>query len=728
MKLRWQAKAKSTEDIVDKTAELEREYVPDNVELTEVSVQEQMPTEVVLDSQSIDGSSSHNAAPQPIAAEKRRLIVSLLTFSEFERCQVLLSKICPWLAEKAEALNFEIAVIVRNNNPQLDSTKFDQIWQQLYDEHQSLQFMLFNDGYNVGFGRGHNLNFLATKSDIFLIMNDDIALPGMDWLDRVVTIFDSSPKVGAIGASQNPTSITPFFGNGVHEKRDATWALRYAEASILAIRSTVFAEVGQFDDDYPWAMFEDADLSFRLQAHGHDLAWIDIPHQHWRSSSVNILPSQAKYSILEHNRSVLFSKWNIALRENHIGRLEIYDVWSDGIGDVFCGLLHLSVYLNGLTLQRQGRVVVNTSAPDLARMLLGTHVEIQSHQDEQSLRTLYATQGIRALKTIRGINYGLPFNIHALVCGALGIPVASHEELASALHNIDRVGPTIKDRFGIEGSYCVLHMESDRQKHDGRVPSPLTIKAIASLAATHFDQIVVVGTRQFLPPNVFEDCPAKIHDLQDQLSRQTLIRLIADSAWFVGIDSFPAHVAQVAGIKSAIFYGSIHPTFRVLQEARTWPIVKPMDCVGCYHTSLEPSIPFCMRRDVACTKDFDDKVIQSSMIGCASGEPYDWRRLTGAALEFQRMFFLKMYNHPAPEQRFFDFKRISNETASTLIYRIIDQVHDAIARDSEHSPHNSISRELGELRAELFQKDVRIESMIKLVADLRAGRDTENPA
>ena len=202
-------------------------------------------------------------------------------------------------------------MIIRNNNPRLDVTDFPKCLAELATCHTKIHFLFFNGNFNVGFGAGHNLNFAAVKKcDYFIVLNDDLSFLHLNWLDEAFAVFDSRPKVGAIGASNNPYSVTPFLGNGVFNRHRNQWPLRYAEASILLVRAQIFAEVGQFHDAYDWAYCEDSDLSFRIQAHGYNLEWIEIPHEHWRSSSFSILPETVKSSIVEYNRSVLFSKWN----------------------------------------------------------------------------------------------------------------------------------------------------------------------------------------------------------------------------------------------------------------------------------------------------------------------------------------------------------------------------------------------------------------------------------
>jgi GT2 family glycosyltransferase len=608
----------------------------------------------------------------------RRVTISLLTFSGFERCAKLVSQLCVWLITKTNKLEISFTIIVRNNNPHLDITEFRKEWTTLQEDFPSIRFMLFNEGFNAGFGKGHNLNFGAAQCEYFVILNDDIAFPHINWLDEALAIFDSNPNVGAIGASNSPNSVTPFFANGVFDRHGKRWPLRYIEASVLLVRGKIFAEIGQFDKAYDWGYCEDSDLSFRIQAHGYQLEWLEIPHEHWRASSFNILPASVKSSILEHNRSVLFSKWNVALEENKIGKFQIYDLWSDGIGDIFCALLHLKIFRDRLTSQQKDTMILNTSCSELAKSIFGDQIVIESFADQHQLRAKYAAEGVCSFKSTRGVNYGLPFNIHVLVCAALGIPVAANEQVRDALLERAGVEDTRLTPVLSAPSYCVLHLESDRTDHEGRVPSTVTRQSIATITADVFDHVVVVGKRPLLSVTDFANQKTRIIDLQGQLSIESLMDVICAADAFVGIDSFPAHVAQVANVPSAVFFGSVHPVFRVLSERRTWPIVKPIDCIGCYHVSLEPGVPFCMRRDVSCTMDIHPEILRAAISGCASTESFDWHRLTTQALELQRRFFMKLLFHPFPERRFFDTRGVSNQTVSNLVDQIINQAQDAV--------------------------------------------------
>jgi len=649
----------------------------------------------------------------------RRLTISLLTFGTFTHCAELLADICDKLQKNKYMGHLKISIIVRNNNPRLDSAQFDQQWQNIIDDYQNFEFMLFNDGMNVGYGQGHNLNFDALFCDYFLILNDDMAFRGVEWLETALAILENNEVVAGVGAANSPSSITPFYANGVYDRQWHRWPLRYIEGSAALLRATAFTKIGKFDPAYEWALCEDSDLSFRFQAMGFRLEWIDIPHEHSRGSSLSCLPGQVKASILEHNRSVFFSKWNASISQNRVGRFQIFDLWSDGLGDVFISSLHLKGYLYSLTDEQKATVVVNTSAPDIVRLILGDEIIIQSVPDRQQLVSDYSEFGVRSLNSLRELNYGLPFNLHALLCGALGIPVATREILSSAIGQRSRKSNGKPTPDLPREPYCVVHLESDRVNHDGRVPSRTTTSLIAALAAEVFPNLVVVGRTKHV---ALDSIPSRcgVVDLRGRLSISALIDVISSADSFVGLDSFPAHIAQVAGVKSVVFFGSIHPLFRVLSTGQTWPIVKNVDCIGCYHTLIEPAIPYCMPRDLSCTKDIPRSEILNVMENCASSEAFDWRQLELRALELQQKFLTKMFFHPDPQKRFFNVAGTPQLATTSLIEQVIEQVREHLVSSGTHHSIASTILEIDEAKQEIHRKDVQIESMVKLIADLRA--------
>jgi hypothetical protein len=269
--------------------------------------------------------------------------------------------------------------------------------------------------------------------------------------------------------------------------------------------------------------------------------------------------------------------------------------------------------------------------------------------------------------------------------------------------------------------YCVVHLESERADHDGRTPSAMMQHSIATVAAQTFNHIVIIGRRKTISRGDLEQGGTRVTDLQGQLSIARLLEVIAGADAFVGIDSFPAHIAQVATVRSSIFYGSVHPAFRVLSEGQNWPIVQSLDCIGCYHTTLAPALPFCMRRDLACTKDIPLSTVKAAIESCANLEAFDWRPLAGQALELQRKFFMQMLFHPAPERRFFREGGLPHEQTSNLVYEIIERMRDSLLSVGQFKSMETMVTQIDEAKMQIAGKDAQIESMIRLIADLRSG-------
>lgn len=645
-----------------------------------------------------------------------RLSVSLLTFSNFDNCANLLSSIHEWFYDLSRNQNYIVTFVIRNNNPSLDSSEFDKLIYRLRAEFPSISILFFNDGMNIGFGRGHNRNFLAEESDLFLVLNDDIGFGNSEWLHTMLRTINSNNNIGAVGAIENPIAVTPFYGNGVFPDAATRWNMRYAEGSVLLLRSVAFSDIGMFDDDYSWAVFEDADLSFKLQQSGYIVTWTPVPHEHMRSSSFNILPPQTKYSILEQNRSNLFSKWNVSLRSNSLeGNLELYDLWSDGIGDVFCALIHLYCYASELSSKRRDNIVVNTSAPELAAFILGQGIRVTSYKNEHELLQKYDGRLAKHV-SLRKVNYALPFNIHTLVASALGIkrskPSSVDNLKAHFMKHLSTSGLNLPE------PYVVLHLESVRFGHDGRIPSKSVMKSMLKAALKIGPHVVLIGKEALINAELMGFETDKIIDLQGKTSIIDAVAICANSSNFVGIDSFPSHAAQIFGVGSAIFFGSVLPQLRCFSRRNVWPITASVMCLGCYHAEIEPAVPFCMRRDIACASELSFEQISATCADMSARHDFDWTTLDGRLEEMLHKYLIRSTFHPSMRNAFVSNELPGNHVVSPLIYQIIESIQHVVGSKTAAKEDDELQR----MKQELFVRDLRIEEMVKLIGQLRSSR------
>ena len=96
--------------------------------------------------------------------------------------------------------------------------------------------------------------------------------------------------------------------------------------------------------------------------------------------------------------------------------------------------------------------------------------------------------------------------------------------------------------------------------------------------------------------------------------------LIQNASMFLGIDSFPFHIAQAVNTPSVVFFGSVDPKTRIVTSdvkavvANDKPFAHDLPCLGCHHRKLAPvtCTDTCERGDYACEDIVSvDKVLQA---------------------------------------------------------------------------------------------------------------------
>ncbi|MDW5315998.1 glycosyltransferase family 9 protein [Rhizobium sp. PL01] len=636
---------------------------------------------------------------------KEKLLVSILIFSGTENIDRLLSKLPENLLSACGDLNLEIEVIIRKNNPNLDTIKLEGILRALNETNEAISFLLVDEGTNSGFGRGHNLNYRASPADYLFILNDDLDMPHLDWMRIAVRRLREEKKLAMIGDVSNPNAINPFFANGTFPDQHRNFTLRYAEASILLVRGAAFEEIGMFDETIAWAMGEDSDLSFKAQQAGYYIDWLSMPHRHFRSTSFNSLPQYQKSSVLEHNRARLLAKWGNSFDTGTPGKYEVLDIFSDGLGDMFCALLHVKAEFDRLPRTVHDHIVVNVANETLARILLPDHANIASERDVNVLRNKLSNNEVASLRSSRTINYALPYNIHSLLSGALSLPFADDKTLAEAAAALKSVLPTKL----VDGDYCVIHLEFERENHHGRGPSPQLIKAILANAGLLNCKIVLIGKNRLVTPEFHPTIDLEIIDLQGKTSIRELISVVANAKYMLGIDSFPFHVAQVARVPTAAFFGSVSPILRVLHENMVWPIVAGLDCLGCYHDQIEPGAPFCMKMNEQCTYDVSESNIENAILGMVKNTLYDWTRLkillnkkTARFVEYQKF-------HPTSREQLHNTV-IPNQQISELVYELTDRISQTYSRHLSGSFVSQLQKENDRMRGLLLDAQTKIGS------------------
>lgn len=79
------------------------------------------------------------------------------------------------------------------------------------------------------------------------------------------------------------------------------------------------------------------------------------------------------------------------------------------------------------------------------------------------------------------------------------------------------------------------------------------------------------------------------YDFRGKTDFQQLATIMKNAALFVGIDSFPFHVAQAVNTPGVTFFGSILPETRIYRENMNAVTAESLKCLGCHHRKVAPA-------------------------------------------------------------------------------------------------------------------------------------------
>ena len=133
----------------------------------------------------------------------------------------------------------------------------------------------------------------------------------------------------------------------------------------------------------------------------------------------------------------------------------------------------------------------------------------------------------------------------------------------------------IRNKFNIQGKYFILHVESFSEKNYRNVYG-LDWNKIAKFINDLGYKVIQVGIS-----------PTEIsNSIKLSTSIFELISLIKESSYFIGIDSFPSHVAASIKVPSLIFFGAVNPEFRHFKNIfNGFFLSQQCEFSGCFHTS-----------------------------------------------------------------------------------------------------------------------------------------------
>jgi GT2 family glycosyltransferase len=201
-----------------------------------------------------------------------------------------------------------------------------------HDETTSLLDRLENvtiikNNENLGFIMGCNQGASKARGKYLVFLNNDIIVTP-EWLSKLVKTIESYPKCGAVGCKliwpngklQEAGSIIWNDGSALgygregdpmHPEYSYLREVDYCSGACLLVRKDIFQQLGEFDERYIPAYYEDSDLCIGIWGLGYKVVFqadVAVFHNEFTSSSIN-----KATTIMDANQSKFVAKWKDAL-------------------------------------------------------------------------------------------------------------------------------------------------------------------------------------------------------------------------------------------------------------------------------------------------------------------------------------------------------------------------------------------------------------------------------
>jgi GT2 family glycosyltransferase len=541
----------------------------------------------------------------PALRDRVRLVISVLFYHREDLIESFLQSILRQILKAESRGDIECSLSL-SFNYQPDAAVIAQIHQIIatISHLRADAVHILENGFNVGFGAGHNMVFDKFDSDIFLIMNSDVRVIDEDWLVKLVDRFRCSDAV-IVGLSETASRLRED-GCGIPIKGPEE-EFDFVDGSALAVRSDLAKRFGLFSPSFDYFYFEDADLCLRYRQMGLQIALLDAPYEHERSSSSRLLPQFAVENVLDRNRARLFEKWGKYLRTRTLSnRIGVRFLEIDR--QLQCASLPA---LFGL-LAEHGTAVID---------VWGVHEQLGSLFKHPRIRLIPSWQTLREDDYLR--HYDLATN---------------QAETPRVYDIANRMGcdPDFEGAKGhlesLIGSACstnpkpsktaLLYVARKSPLFDGKEPNAESFASVAKmLRGKNF------SVRFYTDYGTFETEALSGLGTADWKHAALcpgleLVEEIASADLIVASDDWIAELGQLLQKRTFLWLGATSCRAAIWDFERAGCFSdQSLSCLGCYHQFGRNCHNVCLRGDIACMRPQLAKDFVASLETFLGGEP-----------------------------------------------------------------------------------------------------------
>ena len=444
---------------------------------------------------------------------------------------------------------------------------------------------ILENGFNLGFGAGHNLVFEKSTSDVFLVLNSDVRVKDEDWLVELVATFRAS-DAAIVGLTETASRLRED-GCGIPLENPAE-QFDFVDGSVLAIRSSLIPRFGLFSPSYDYFYFEDVDLCLRYRQMGFQIALLDVAYEHTRSASSQTLPQFALEGVLNRNRARFFQRWGGYLRARRLqNRIGLRFLTTDR--QLQCASLPAIL---GLLAEHPTAVID----------LWGVHEQLSSIFKHSRIRLIPSWQELAPDDYLRYCEIAAERSERPRV-----YDIAQHlgcdPDFEGARRHLQSLISLSDTETSNPAQRALLYVERNSPFFDGKEPSTESFAVIATMLGSK-DFVVKFFTNyagfELQQLGHFEVSEFRKVAL---LPAADLLRDIAACDLLVSGDTWIAELGQLLQKRTFVWLGAVANGSVIWDYDHSSCFTdRSLDCLGCYQRFGGNQRNTCLRGDVACMR------------------------------------------------------------------------------------------------------------------------------
>lgn len=416
-------------------------------------------------------------------------------------------------------------VVILTNNASRDGTK--EYFDSMAKTHSFITVV--HNEENLGFIPTNNLAFEMARefgTKYFVTVNNDLEVP-VGWQDAVEAQFNTHAKAAIVGPKGTTSQLNAqMLGNSAAK-------YEYVEGSFMVVKQEVIPK-GQslFSDYLEFIYHEDSDLSLRMQRAGFTIHQADFHIKHRNGSTCTRHPDAVKKcrEANAKNQQTMMKRWA------HWNKVRCFNFPIMVRRRIASGDALLATPIIK-ALKEQWPLCpidVETNAPEI--------FDGNPYVRKAGMRLPFAANTM--LVNLDGAYEKTPQK-HVLESYAIAAGVHPLKEPKLELFNVSGAPAEM-----MKDTWCGVHVGPTTWPSKNW-PAERWVEVVSWLKQTGF-KVLLLGDKS--PVRYAADL-----DMRGQKGVSEMAGMIKACKLFVGLDSFPAHVAATLEIPSVVLYGVTNP-------------------------------------------------------------------------------------------------------------------------------------------------------------------------